>query len=63
VLDQSGILKAAVGRLVRVFGGRKYWLLLVIAFFFMAWRKSSQACRFSLARGCVFRSFWPSMRC
>ncbi len=35
VLDQSGILKAAIGRLMRAFGGRKYGLLLVIAFFFM----------------------------
>ena len=35
VLDQSGILKAAISRLVRAFGGRKYGLLLVITFFFM----------------------------
>jgi uncharacterized ion transporter superfamily protein YfcC len=36
VLDKSGILKAAVSRLVRAFEGRKYVLLLVVSFFFMA---------------------------
>jgi uncharacterized ion transporter superfamily protein YfcC len=36
VLDQSGILRMGIGRLVRVFGSRKYLLLLVISFFFMA---------------------------
>jgi uncharacterized ion transporter superfamily protein YfcC len=35
VLDGSGILKAAIGRLVRQFGGRRYLLLLVVSFFFM----------------------------
>lgn len=35
VLDKSGILKDALGRLVRKFGARKYVLLLVVAFFFM----------------------------
>jgi uncharacterized ion transporter superfamily protein YfcC len=35
MLDKSGILKAAIGRLVRAFGGHKYLLLLVITFFFM----------------------------
>lgn len=36
VLDKTGILRAAIARLVRAFGGRKYALLLVICFFFMA---------------------------
>lgn len=36
VLDKTGILRAAIARLVRAFGGRKYALLLVISFFFMA---------------------------
>ena len=36
VMDQSGILRMGIGQLVRVFGGRKYLLLLVISFFFMA---------------------------
>ena len=36
VLDKSGILNAAIARVVRAFGGRKYLLLLVITFFFMA---------------------------
>jgi uncharacterized ion transporter superfamily protein YfcC len=35
VLDKSGILNAAIARLVRAFGGRKYLLLLGITFFFM----------------------------
>lgn len=36
IMDRSGILKAAIPALVRVFGGRKIPLLLVITFFFMA---------------------------
>ena len=36
VMDKSGIIKAVISRLVKTFGGRKYTLLLVIAFFFMA---------------------------
>jgi uncharacterized ion transporter superfamily protein YfcC len=36
VMDQSGILKYAIARIVKAFGGRKYALLLVVAFFFMA---------------------------
>lgn len=36
VLDKSGILKAAIGRLVQAFRGRKYVLLLLVSFFFMA---------------------------
>ncbi len=36
VLDKSGILQAAIGRLVQGFQGRKYALLLVVSFFFMA---------------------------
>jgi uncharacterized ion transporter superfamily protein YfcC len=35
VLDKSGILKATLGKIVNKFGGRKYFLLLVISFFFM----------------------------
>jgi uncharacterized ion transporter superfamily protein YfcC len=35
VLDKSGILKNALARLVRRFGGRKYVLLLIVTFFFM----------------------------
>jgi uncharacterized ion transporter superfamily protein YfcC len=34
-LDRSGILTAAIGRLVQAYGHRKYILLLVISFFFM----------------------------
>jgi uncharacterized ion transporter superfamily protein YfcC len=34
-LDRSGILTAAVGRLVKAYGHRKYALLLVVSFFFM----------------------------
>jgi uncharacterized ion transporter superfamily protein YfcC len=36
IMDKSGILKAALARIVRRFGGQKYLLLLVICFFFMA---------------------------
>jgi uncharacterized ion transporter superfamily protein YfcC len=36
VLDKSGLLLATIARLVRRFGERKYLLLLVISFFFMA---------------------------
>jgi len=36
VLDKSGILNAAISRVVKAFGGHKYLLLLVITFFFMA---------------------------
>lgn len=36
ILDKSGILKAALARIVRRFGGQKYVLLLVITLFFMA---------------------------
>ena len=36
VMDKSGILKATIARIIKAFGGRKYGLLLVIAFFFMA---------------------------
>ena len=36
VMDQSGILKSAIARIVKNFGNRKYTLLLVITFFFMA---------------------------
>ena len=36
VLDKSGILKAALSRIVARFGDRKYALLLLISFFFMA---------------------------
>src|SRR4030065_1997821 len=36
VMDKSGILKAAIAWIIQVFGGRKYALLLVITFFFMA---------------------------
>ncbi len=35
IMDKSGILKAALARIVRRFGGQKYTLLLVICFFFM----------------------------
>ncbi len=35
ILDKTGILKNALARLVRRFGGRKYVLLLIITFFFM----------------------------
>jgi len=36
VMDKSGILKYAIARIAKGFGNRKYALLLVIAFFFMA---------------------------
>lgn len=36
VMDKSGILKYAISRIVKSFGNRKYSLLLVITFFFMA---------------------------
>jgi uncharacterized ion transporter superfamily protein YfcC len=36
VMDRSGILQAVISRIVRVFGGRKYILLLIVTFFFMA---------------------------
>ncbi len=36
VLDRSGIVRAAIGRIVRRFGQEKYALLLVISLFFMA---------------------------
>jgi len=36
VMDKSGILKSVIARIIRAFGGRKYALLLVITFFFMA---------------------------
>jgi uncharacterized ion transporter superfamily protein YfcC len=35
ILDKTGILKAAIGRIVKTFGSRKYWLLLAISLFFM----------------------------
>jgi uncharacterized ion transporter superfamily protein YfcC len=35
VLDKSGILQAAIGRIVKAFGGKKYLLLLAITLFFM----------------------------
>jgi uncharacterized ion transporter superfamily protein YfcC len=36
VMDKSGILQAVISRIVKVFGGRKYVLLLIVTFFFMA---------------------------
>ncbi len=36
VMDKSGILKSVISRIIRAFGQRKYTLLLVITFFFMA---------------------------
>ena len=36
VMDKSGILQAIVSRIVQKFGGRKYHLLVIITFFFMA---------------------------
>jgi len=36
VMDKSGILKSAISRIIKTFGGRKYAMLLVITFFFMA---------------------------
>ncbi|NLE43645.1 MAG: YfcC family protein [Chloroflexi bacterium] len=35
VLDRSGILRSAIGRVIERFGGRRYLLLLVISFVFM----------------------------
>jgi uncharacterized ion transporter superfamily protein YfcC len=35
ILEKSGIVKAAIGRIVQRFGGRKYVLLLVVSLFFM----------------------------
>lgn len=35
VLDKTGLLRAALGRIVLAFGERKYLLLLAISFFFM----------------------------
>jgi uncharacterized ion transporter superfamily protein YfcC len=35
VMDASGILRAAIGRIVQRFGGKKYLLLLVVSLFFM----------------------------
>jgi uncharacterized ion transporter superfamily protein YfcC len=36
VMDRSGILRSVISRLVKAFGGRKYAMLMVITFFFMA---------------------------
>jgi uncharacterized ion transporter superfamily protein YfcC len=36
VMDKSGILKSVISRLIKRFGGRKYAMLLIITFFFMA---------------------------
>jgi len=36
VMDKSGILKSVISRIIKAFGSRKYALLLVITFFFMA---------------------------
>lgn len=36
VMDKSGILKSVISRIIKAYGGRKYTLLLIIAFFFMA---------------------------
>ncbi|MFH2039387.1 MAG: SLC13 family permease [Chloroflexota bacterium] len=36
VMDKSGILKSVISRIIKKFGGRKYSMLLVITFFFMA---------------------------
>ena len=36
IMDKSGILKAALARIVRRYAGQKYTLLLIISFFFMA---------------------------
>lgn len=36
VLEQSGIVRALIGRIIRRFGHRKYALLMVISLFFMA---------------------------
>jgi uncharacterized ion transporter superfamily protein YfcC len=36
IMDRSGILQAVIARIVKTFGGRKYVLLLVVTFVFMA---------------------------
>jgi uncharacterized ion transporter superfamily protein YfcC len=36
VMDKSGILKSVISRIIKTFGSRKYAMLLVITFFFMA---------------------------
>ncbi|MBI9046813.1 MAG: YfcC family protein [Anaerolineaceae bacterium] len=36
VLDKSGIIMSVIARIVKLFGDRKYLLLMVISFFFMA---------------------------
>ncbi|HCM96128.1 MAG: hypothetical protein A2X25_04225 [Chloroflexi bacterium GWB2_49_20] len=36
VMDKSGILKSVISRIIKTFGGRKYAMLMVISFFFMA---------------------------
>jgi len=36
VMDKSGILNAAISLIIKTYGSRKYTLLLVISFFFMA---------------------------
>jgi uncharacterized ion transporter superfamily protein YfcC len=36
VMDRSGILKSVISRIIKAYGDRKYVLLLVITFFFMA---------------------------
>ncbi len=36
VMEKSGILKSVISRIIKKFGGRKYAMLLVITFFFMA---------------------------
>jgi uncharacterized ion transporter superfamily protein YfcC len=36
VMDRSGVLNHAIGLIVQRYGGRKYTLLLIITFFFMA---------------------------
>ena len=36
VLDKSGILQAALGKIVKKYGDPKYLLLLIVSFFFMA---------------------------
>jgi uncharacterized ion transporter superfamily protein YfcC len=36
VLEKTGIMQAGLGRIVKSFGGRKYLLLLIVSFFFMA---------------------------
>jgi uncharacterized ion transporter superfamily protein YfcC len=36
VMDRSGILQAVISKIVKTYGGRKYTLLLIVTFFFMA---------------------------